>query len=237
MTVELEEVMAIAGHWHIWLFAIIIVSFVFLQAILYVRGAFRAARAIGYPKTKCIQAFRVGAVTAIGPCLAVVIVMIALMVIIGAPMAWLRLAVIGAPPTELAAATVGAEAYGVELGGPGYNLQALAASWWTMAINGIGWLLLVGLFTQKLEVLREKAGGGDPKWLSILSWSAMLGCFGFLISAHVIKGGGSLTAVVVGGACMALLLLFVAPRLRFLREYTLGIAMLLGLTVAAIFFL
>lgn len=232
-----EEVMAIAEGKIIWLFAVIIVAFVFGQAILYTRGAFKTATVIGYPRKECIRAFRVGAVTCIGPALAAAIVMLGLILVIGAPMAWLRLSVIGAPPTEMSCAIAGAEAYGVEFGGPGYDLKALATSWWAMAINGCGWLILCGLFTHRLEPLRVKVGGGDPKWLVIISWAAMLGCFGFLNSAHVIALGGRLTAVVVGGGCMALLLAYVAPRAPKLREYTLGIAMLIGMAVAIIFFL
>ncbi len=40
-----------------------------------------------------------------GPVVAIFIIMVGLMSVIGAPMAWMRLSVIGAAPTELTAAT------------------------------------------------------------------------------------------------------------------------------------
>ncbi len=44
---------------------------------------------------------------------------------------------------------------GVKFGGEGYTLQVMAVSGGP-AINGVGWLLLVGLFAHKLEDVREK---------------------------------------------------------------------------------
>ena len=58
------------------------------------------------------MAFRTGLITAIGPSIAVFIVMVGMMSVVGGPVTWLRLAVIGAAPTELTAATIGAEAVG-----------------------------------------------------------------------------------------------------------------------------
>jgi hypothetical protein len=146
-------------------------------------------------------------------------------------MAWMRLAVIGAAPTELTAATLGADAMGVKFGGEGYTLQVMAVSWWTMAINGVGWLLLVGLFAHKLEDVREKVGGGDTKWLGILSTAAMIGVFGYLNSRNLTAVSGPLVAAVTGAVSMVLLLQ-VAKKMPQIKEYTLGIAMLIGMFAA-----
>ena len=81
----------------------------------------------------------------IGPALGVFIVMVGLMASIGGPMAWLRLSIIGAAATELSAANIGAEACGVTLGTEQYTLICLAVSWFTMALNGAGWLLFTGV--------------------------------------------------------------------------------------------
>ena len=123
------------------------------------------------PKT----AFRVGLISAIGPALGVFIVMVGLMTSIGGPMAWQRLSIIGAAPTELTAATLGAEAAGAELGGAGFTLKVMAVSWFVMALNGAGWLVVTGLFTPALENLRTKMSGGDSKWLVVMSGACSLG--------------------------------------------------------------
>jgi Flp pilus assembly protein TadB len=106
-----------------------------------------------------------------------------------------------------------------------------------MAINGVGWLIVAGLLTHKLETLRTKIGGGDVKWLAVLSGAAMLGVFGYLNSGPVVVGGGPLIAAVVGAVSMALLLVLVrkTKRLRRFKEYTLGIAMILGMIAAGLY--
>lgn len=125
------------------------------------------------------EAFRVGLISAIGPALGVFIVMVGLMASIGGPMAWLRLSIIGAAATELSAANIGAEACGVTLGTEQYTLICLAVSWFTMALNGAGWLIFTGIATPSLETLRNKVSGGDMKWLVVLSGSCSLGIFGY----------------------------------------------------------
>jgi len=225
------EILRVANSTGVWLAAAITVTVVAIQALLYTRLAYQAADRIGYPLEKCNMAFRTGLITAIGPSVAVFIVMVGMMSVVGGPVTWLRLAVIGAAPTELTAATIGAEARGVAFGSPDYDLLALATSWWTMAINGFGWLIIVALFTHKLEGLRERLGGGDPKWLAALSAAATLGVFGYLDSGHVLAGGGRLIAV-LGGAISMVILLQVVQKVKWLREYTLGIAMLIGMLLA-----
>ncbi|WP_034420537.1 DUF5058 family protein [Thermanaerosceptrum fracticalcis] len=228
------EILKIANEFGVWIIAALVVSVVAIQAILYTRLAYSTAEKLGMKKEKCNIAFRTGLVTAIGPVIAIFIVMVGMMSVIGGPMSWLRLSIIGAAPTELTAARVGAEALGVEFGSKNYNLLALATSWWTMAVNGIGWLLLVGLFSHKLESLREKIGGGDPRWLGLLSGAAMLGVFGYLNSADVVQGGGKLIAVVAGALSMVVMVK-VTQKYPKLKEFSLGIAMLVGMFSAIIF--
>ena len=155
----MDEILKVANSMGAWLTAAPIVIITLVQVLLYYRQIYEAADAVNLKPEQLKQAFRTGMVTSIGPVIAIFIIMVGLMSVIGAPMAWMRLAVIGAAPTELTAATLGADAMGVKFGGEGYDITAMAVSWWTMAINGVGWLLLVGLFAHKLEVLRDKAGG------------------------------------------------------------------------------
>ena len=230
------EVSKIANGIGPWITAGFIVCLVVVQAILYAKLAYKTADKLNMKKETCDKALKVGMVTAIGPVAAIFIIMVGLMAVIGGPMAWMRLAIIGAAPTELTAATVGAQAMGVEFGGAGYDLNALAMSWWTMAINGTGWLLMVGLFASKLEILREKVSGNDTKWLALLTGGATLGAFGYLNSGNVVSGGGNLIAVMTGALTMVGLGFAINkyPQLKKLKEYTLGIAMIFGVFLAVV---
>lgn len=231
------EILKIANGTGIWITAAFIVTLVVIQSVMYVKLAYRTAEKLNMKKETCKKALEVGMVTAIGPVIAIFIIMVGMMAVIGGPMSWMRLSIIGAAPTELTAATVGAQALGIEFGGAEYDLNALATSWWTMAINGCGWLIMVGLFASKLEILREKVSGNDTKWLALLTGGATLGAFGYLNSGDVVKGGSNLIAVLTGAITMVIFAFIIPkyPKLKVLKEYTLGIAMLIGVFLAVLF--
>lgn len=233
--VKMDDYLKIANSGIAWLLCAATVIITVLQAVLYVRMARRTARKAKIDPTVVKTSFRIGLISAIGPAMGVFIVMVGLMAAIGGPMAWLRLSIIGAAPTELTAATYGAQASGVELGGPGYGLTAMAVSWFAMALNGAGWLIFTGLFTPSLEKLRERMSGGDTKWLIVLSGACSLGIFGYLNNNEIIKGGGSALASISGALCMVLLVKCVVPKCPKLMEYSLGIAMIVGMACAVVF--
>ncbi len=99
----------------------------------------------------------------------------------------MRLSMIGAAATELTAAATGAAAYGVELGGEGYDIYAMANSLLTMAVNGCGWLAVVALLTPRMESIRQKIGGGDSVLLGIITASASIGLFAYMASQYYIQ--------------------------------------------------
>ena len=216
----------------VYLLCGITVAIAFIQAVLYIRMAKKMTVKANIPATVPKTAFRVGLISAIGPALGVFIVMVGLMTSIGGPMAWQRLSIIGAAPTELTAATLGAEAAGAELGGAGFTLKVMAVSWFVMALNGAGWLVVTGLFTPALENLRTKMSGGDSKWLVVMSGACSLGIFGYLDVNEIGKGWGNAAAVAGGIIGMAK---FVAKKVPKIREYNLGIAMIIGMLFAIIY--
>ena len=187
----------------------------------------------------------------VGPSFAVFLVMVGLISAVGAPIAWLRCSIIGSAPIEMTGAMLGAQAYGVELNSPQYDLNALAASWWTMAVNGIGWLVVAAVLTPHLEKVRAKFGGGDARWLVLIAVAATTGCYGYLSADTIGKAlrnykkalaaGGSgmvplqpMVATIAAGIAMAVLIRVSKKRPK-LREYNLGLAMLAGMIVAAFF--
>lgn len=225
-----------------WLLCSFTVVIAALQAILFMRAAKKATNECNIDPEIPKKAFRVGLVSAIGPALGVFIVMVGLMSAIGGPMSWLRLSIIGAAATELAAATNGATAAGVTLGGDGYTLEILAVSWFAMALNGAGWLLFTGVATPGLEKLRDKLSGGDSAWLGVMSAACSIGIFGYLNTNSIITKGflnggpvistGNLVAVLAGALSMMALGKWVTPKHPKLAEYSLGIAMIIGIAAA-----
>ena len=141
------DYLQIANSWPVWLCAGACVAIIVVQAVAFAKLCYKNAPLVGLSKADCSKSFKCGMVTAIGPSLSCFIGAISMITVVGGPLAWMRLSMIGAAPVELTAATTGAAAYGVELGGAGYDIYAMANSWLTMALNGCGWLLVVVLLT------------------------------------------------------------------------------------------
>ena len=223
-----------------WLLAGVTVIVSAVQAILYVRQANKATKECHLDPQLPRQAFKIGLISAIGPACGVFIVMVGLMSAIGGPIAWQRLSIIGAAATELSAATMGATAAGVTLGGEGYTLTVLAVSWFAMALNGAGWLVFTGVATPALEKLRDKMSGGDMGWLAAMSAACSIGIFGYLNANQMVSSGPSIAvgptvAVLTGALSMMGIGRFIVPKHPKLAEYSLGIAMIVGIACAILY--
>jgi hypothetical protein len=59
-----EAVLQAANSWGVWLIAIAIVVIVLIQSLLYIRLSFKTADLIGFPREKCVQGLRAGAISA-----------------------------------------------------------------------------------------------------------------------------------------------------------------------------
>ena len=222
-----------------WLLCGITVVVAALQAFLFIRLARKASKDIELNPEIPKKAFKIGLISAIGPALGVFIVMVGLMAAIGGPVSWLRLSIIGAAATELAAATNGATAAGVTLGGEGYTLTILAVSWFAMALNGAGWLISTGIFTPSLEKLRDKMSGGDMKWLGVMSAACSIGIFGYLNANSMVAKGPKINvattvSVVISALSMMLIGKLIVPKHPKLAEYSLGIAMIIGIVAGVV---
>jgi hypothetical protein len=230
----MKEYLKVANDPILWIMCLPVVTMVAIQAIIFSKRAFIAAKSVQLTKQECKDAFRIGAISAIGPAVAVFVVMLGMMAVVGGPMTWLRLAVIGSAPTELAASTMGAKAMGVEFGGEGYGVLEYANSVWAMTLNGIGWLVFAGLFTHKLDGMRNKFAKGDTKLIGEISGAAMLGAMAYLLGGHLIAGGGRLVSALAAGISM-ILLGKLSEKFPKLVEYNLGIAMIVGMVAGVIY--
>ena len=229
----LEETLKVANEFGVWICAFAMVALVVVQSTLYTRLASKTTKEINFPQKDVRRAFRTGVITAFGPALGSFIVMIAMMAVIGAPITWMRLSIIGSASTEMTAATIGAEAAGFELGAANFSIEALAVIFFTMGINGCGWLLVATLLTGRMDSVRHKIAGGDAKWLPVLTTAATVGVYANMGAQRAVAGTGSLVAW-LGGAITMLLMNIVAKKFKVLKEYKMGIALIMGTVLAAV---
>lgn len=222
----------IANSTGMWLVCSVIIFVVIFQAAVFMRKAYKTGKEMGLSDEQMQSAMRSGAISTVGPSLAVVVAMISLIVSLGAPFAWMRLSVVGSIPFELMAAETGAVAMGTSLGSSTYDVSAFATSVWTCTLGASGWLLICAFFTDKFDIVRRKAVGGNEALLPVLSVSAMIGAFAYFGAPYL----ASTVACLSGGVSM-ILVNYLADKIQMpkLKEWALGIAMLCGMCMAMLF--
>ena len=217
----------------LWFICSISVGVVVAQGVSFFRLARKNANAMGLSDDNCHKAFKVGLITAIGPSLSIIIVLIGLMAVLGSPLTWMRGTMIVSAANNLTAARIGADAAGVTFGGADYGTQALFVSWFGIAINGMGSMLGYVFFSGHLDKIRNRIASRNPKILAFVSGAAMTAIYGNLSSAELKNGGPNLIAWAVAGVTM-FILFKVAQAFPRLKEYNLGIAMIVGTIAGAV---
>lgn len=229
-----QEILRYANDPVLWIMCSVVVIVAITQSVLYTKISNKAAKAIDMDPLKCKKAFKTGLITAIGPSIGVFIVMVGMMSVIGGPVSWQRLSVIGSAPLELSNAQVGAQVAGQTFGGSDYTIKGLVLSFTTLALGTQGWMWFVILFGHRLEKVRAKIGGNDTKWLVVISTAAMIGVFGKLCMDKVVAGVGPAVAGISGIVLMMIVNKFIVPKWPIVKEYSIGIVMLLSMCVASI---
>ena len=188
------------------------------------------AEKLEMPRERCVAGMRSAMITAIGPAFAPVIVLLALIAVLGAPTAWMRLNDVGAARTELAMVTLSAKVIGVDPQSAAINLKAYTYSLWGMALNNVGWMLVALLFTHRMGTMVTKLNQKyDPKWIKYLMSGASIGLFAFLLSGQLVNAKiNNWYAAFISAASM-LLISKIFKKHQRLQELALGISMIVGM--------
>ncbi|MHA6601819.1 DUF5058 family protein [Corynebacterium coyleae] len=216
-----------------WMFSLAVMAVIVFQAVVFFRLAKQNAQEGHIENKELMQAMRAGAISAIGPSVAVGIVALSLIPIFGTPPVLMRIGMIGSVPYELAAANAAAESMNAPLGTENFDAVVFAAVFFTMALGAGVWMLEVVLATSAMGKMSEKLSEWKPWAMAALTGGALLGAFAFLTISQA-SGGSKNLAVMAGssGAMVIFLLLSERLNMRWLREWALGFAMIIGLAVA-----
>lgn len=225
-----------------WICGGILASIALFQATYFMIKALNIMKKQGLEKEHITGIIRGATITSIGPILAEIFVMVALVIQLSAGFAWQREgAAVGSVFTELIQASNAAQGVGQEFGGANFDINGFANVVFVMNVSCIGWLIVTALFTPSLGKARQKIGGGDANWLSILTVCATLGIFGYYASTNLAKmvtpKGIPVGIATIAGALLSILLFkgadyFKMPRLK---EWALGLAMFGGMLIGSLF--
>ena len=230
---NLQTVMNSPG---MWLASSVMVIVVVIQSALFLREGFRAADKLGMERSSCVKGMRAAMITAIGPSLGLVVILLALLAVLGGPTTWMRMNDIGAARTELAMSALATKVIGVDMRSAAFDLKAFSYAIWGMALNNAGWMLVSLIFVKRMSSAISKMNQKyNPAWVKLIMTGAAIGLFASLWSPALIRGGGQFFAGIVSFVSMFLISKYAGKYPR-LQEPALGIAMLIGMFAAAYFF-
>lgn len=227
------DILAIANSPILWICAIAVLGVIAIQSVIYFLSARRAAPDAGLSTQDANRALRTGAISAIGPSLAVAMIAISLVALLGTPSTLVRIGLIGSAPYETLSASLAAGAQGASLGGEGWNQGVFAIALLAMTIGGSMWMIVTLIATPLLKRGSSKLSKANPLVLTIIPAAAMAGAF---ITTAMIEGAKGWVNLIVMGVSAAVVALgaFAAKRLRigWAQEWALGVAILVGVIVA-----
>ncbi|MGQ1798863.1 DUF5058 family protein [Kocuria oceani] len=217
----------------LWVCALGVFAVIILQTVIYVRAARTAGPDLGFTKEDLRRSFKSGGIAAIGPSLAVVVVAIALLPLFGAPAVLVRIGLVGSAATETSSANLAAGTMDAQLGGAGWTPEVFAVAFLAMSLSGGLWMLATLILTPMLKRGDTKLRSVNPALMAIVPSAALLAAFASLGVAELPKGSVHVITVATSALVMAVCLVLTkrldAP---WLREWGLGISIIVGLVVA-----
>lgn len=232
----------VANEPWIWICGAILAGVALFQCTYFMVKALRIMRKQGLEQKHINGIIRGAAITSVGPILAEIFVMVALVIQLSPGFAWQREgAAVGSVFTELIQASNAAIGAGEEFGSPSFDMVGFSNVVFVMNVSCIGWLIVTALFTPYLGKARNKLAHGDANWLSILTVCATLGIFGYYAATNLAKfvspKGVPVGIATIAGGVLSVFFFKLsdwikAPRLK---EWALGLAMFGGMIVGALF--
>ena len=230
------DYLQIANSPLMWAACICPVILVFVQAIIMTRKTLNIGKKIGVTDSQIKDAVVSSAISSLGPSVVNVVGMVALLIAMGAPVAWDRLSYIGNVGFEVGAASFGTEAMGISLGSEDMTAQAFANALWVMSAIGCGWILITALFTPKLGQFNRFLAGGRKETLPLISAAAMSGAFAYLTMNNVKNFNHTSVSALGGFIVMGVFMLYnKKANKKWIREWAMTISMFAGMIVSAFF--
>lgn len=216
-----------------WITCGIMIVIIVVQALLFLRTSRKEADRLQISKEKQKESVRSALITSFGPGCALVVMCLALMVTMGGPSSWMRMADVGSGRSEMAVATMVQD---MAAGAANYDLSVFTYGLWAQAIHVGGWLLgpliMISCMGKATEKINQKL---DPRWAKLLMGGALVSLFSYLLTNQVYGKATPFTVSAIVGALSMLVLNKVFSKNRRMQEFSLGISMILGLLAAVLF--
>ena len=229
---------SLANSSFLFFFCAIVVLFVIVQSLIYLRKAWLRGKEIGMTGEEMKKIMTSSAVFSIVPSLPIVIMMMLLMPVLGKYVPWLRLSVIGSGTYEYIAADFTVKALGLSgLTDPGLNTDAFVTILWAMTLGIlVGPLFIITCFKsydKKLKSLSEKKNSFMPYFVNAMFFG-MLAVFIAPIALDTSDFSKLLVFLFSGMVAILLAKISKNPKLKALKDFSFPLSMLSGMLFAVI---
>ena len=200
-----QEVRELAYSPLLWAVTITAILLVLFLATYYLVKGIKVAKTLGVTDSQIKDAMKTSSIASIGPSIVIMISMISLLVMVGAPTAWMRLSVIGDIAQELMAVGFATDAYGLTATADVITPEIFQIAVFLMAAACIGYIGVPLIFCTSFEKLLNKLGnksGGNSKLMNMLAAAAILGCYAYIDVPYLLAKDASTVAMLVGFAVM-----------------------------------
>lgn len=192
----------------IWIFAVIVIAFVVLQSMLFLRLALKFNKKVKAVTDEEIKlSFKTGAISAIGPAFSSVTIALSLIVMVGGATAFMRCGVIGSPAWELYMAQICSTAVGVTFGSEEFTESVFTLCLFGMTLASAGYAINTIISLKPLDnvVVKEQSKEKKRSFIPYLSNAAMMGIMGYSIIGYLSSlasicalVAAALTSIVIG---------------------------------------
>ena len=228
----MNGVMEIASHPLIWLVAGICVAIVLWQAVIFFRKAWRTGLELGMDKSTMKEAVKAAAITCLGPSLSVGTGILALMVVLGPAMAWLRLSYVGALPYETLGTSLAVQGCGLEMGKDLFGGTEFATICFVLTTGAVGYTFVATFLVDKVGKAMDHYIGNNTKLLGVISAAALMSTIGGMATQHMMKIDANFAAVMTAVVVMAVLgTIGNKKNILWLKELSLFFSMVAGMIV------
>lgn len=215
------------------------ISFVLLQALMFLRLAWNRGAEMGLEKTVMKKAMVNSALFSIIPSLPIIIMLMVLSVPLGQYFPWLRLSVVGSATYESMAADATAKAAGLAgMTDTGFNLNIFTTAMWVMTM-GIVWGIVFNIFFMKsLDRFSKKAKASNNLFVPIFSAALFMGMISLMTAPYVVNTRnvtGIIAVISSGIAVLVCSKVAKVTNISAISEFSLPISMICGMA-AAIFY-
>lgn len=230
----MESYLDIANSSFVYILGAILVGFVVIQSLIFLRMAWREGVRIGLDRKVMIDTIRSSVVFSVVPSIAILLSLVAMAAILGIPFSWIRLSVIGSMVYELIAADIAADAMGVSgFTSADFTAEVFANAVWVMSVGIIWGLSFCVLFLKKYEGKVTVITKKDSAWGEIVVGALFIGVLSAFVGEPVVAGGVPL-ATLASGAVIMFMIIYIIRRwkLEWLNSFSFSISMIAAMALA-----